>query len=81
MGVVLTSTKRQPKLTSIPIGQVVGCWGGGGLLERRGSWKAALGLCDLRASPMPSLCLVCKSGRLWAQPGKQIPLRVGCGSV
>lgn len=25
VGVVLTSTKMQPKLTSIPIGQVVGC--------------------------------------------------------
>lgn len=25
VGVVLTSTKMQPKLTSIPIGQVAGC--------------------------------------------------------
>lgn len=33
MGVVLTSTRRQPKLTSIPIGQVVGCLGGGGSLS------------------------------------------------
>ena len=68
VGVVLVSTKMQPKLTSTPVSPSWIAEEGRDLLSHSEElcdhclgWKAALGLCDL-GQALTSLCFICGRG-------------------